>query len=110
VYILGAATGGLLIGSGVVGFLAMSKKSQFNDKNDGLHHDEAQSLRDSGITLNLVGDVLLGAGVVAGVVTTILFVGRPEVPSSGPPAATGKLRLVPLVTANTAGVFADGRF
>ena len=55
-------------------------------------------------------DVLLGAGVVAGVVTTILFVGRPEVPSSGPPAATSRLRLVPAVAPTGAGLFMDGRF
>jgi hypothetical protein len=88
----------------------MSKKSQFNEKNDGTHVEEAQSLKDSGKTLNIVGDVLLGAGVVAGVVTTILFVGRPEVPASGPPAATGKLRLVPAVAPTGAGLFVDGRF
>jgi hypothetical protein len=110
VFILGAATGGLLIGAGVVGVLAMGKRSDFNEKNDGTHTAEAQSLRDSGKTLNLVGDVLLGAGVVAGVVTTILFVGRPEVPASGPPAATGKLHLVPAVAPTGAGVFVDGRF
>jgi hypothetical protein len=110
VIVLGVATGGLLIGSGVVGLMAMSKKSQFNEKNDGNHVEEAQNLKDSGKTLNIVGDVLLGAGVVAGVVTTILFVGRPEVPSSGPPAATGKLRLVPAVAPTGAGVFVDGRF
>jgi hypothetical protein len=110
VIILGAATGGLLIGSGVVGLMAMSKKSQFNEKNDGNHVEEAQSLQDSGKTLNIVGDVLLGAGVVAGVVTTILFVGRPEVPASGPPAATARLRLVPAVAPTGAGVFMGGRF
>jgi hypothetical protein len=110
VIILGVATGGLLIGSGVVGLMAMSKKSAYNEKNDGAHVAEAESLRDSGKTLNLVGDVLLGAGVVAGVVTTILFVGRPEVPASGPPAATGKLHLVPAVAPTGAGVFVDGRF
>jgi hypothetical protein len=110
VYILGAATGGLLIGSGVVGLLAMSKKSQFNEKNDGQHVDEANSLRDSGKTLNIVGDVLLGAGVVAGVATTILFLGRPEVPSSGPPAATAKLDLVPAIGPRGAGMFVNGRF
>lgn len=110
VIVLGVATGGLLIGSGVVGLMAMSKKSQFNEKNDGNHVAEAESLKDSGKTLNIVGDVLLGAGVVAGVVTTILFVGRPEVPSSGPPAATGRLRLVPAVSPTGAGLFMDGRF
>lgn len=110
VIVLGVATGGLLIGSGVVGLLAMSKKSQFNDKNDGAHVAEAESLKDSGKTLNIVGDVLLGAGVVAGVVTTILFVGRPEVPASGPPAATGKLHLVPAIAPTGAGMFVDGRF
>jgi len=110
VYILGATTGALLIGSGVVGVLAMSKKSQFNDANNGTNVSEAQSLHDSGKTLNLVADALLGAGVVAGVVTTILFVGRPEVPASGPPAANGKLELTPTVGPRGAGMFVTGRF
>jgi hypothetical protein len=87
----------------------MSKKSQFNEKNDGQHVDEANSLRDSGKTLNIVGDVLLGAGVVAGVVTTVLFIGRPEVPASGP-SATGKLDLVPAIGPRGAGMFVNGRF
>lgn len=110
VIILGAATGGLLIGSGVVGIIGMSKKSQFNDANDGHHVAEAQSLSDSGKTLNIVGDALLGAGVVAGIVTTILFVGRPEVPSSGPPAAAGKLDLVPTIGPSGGGLVMNGRF
>lgn len=106
-----AATGALLIGSGVVGLMALSKNSQFKDKNDGLHVAEAQSLHDSGQTLNIVGDVLLGGAVAAGVVTAILFVNRPEVASGSEPGRdTGRLRLTPAVGTTGGGLFMTGRF
>lgn len=111
VIITGAATGALLIGSGVVGLMAMSKNSQFKDKNDGKHVAEAQSLRDSGSTLNIVGDVLLAGGVVAGAVTTLLFLNRPEVPAGGDAGATARgFRVVPTVGASGGGLFMTGRF
>jgi hypothetical protein len=107
--IIGAAvTGGLLIGSGVVGVLAMGKKSDFNDLNDGQHIDEAKSARDSGKTLNIVGDVLLGGAVVGAAVTTYLFINRPEVASG--PRDTASIHVVPTVSASGGGLFMTGRF
>jgi hypothetical protein len=111
VYVGAAATGGLLVGSVVVGVLGISKKSDFNKANDGHHVAEAQSLHDSGNTLNIVGDVLLAGGVVAGVVTTILFLNRPEVPVGGAPEHdTGKLRVEPLVGTSSAALLVSGGF
>jgi hypothetical protein len=105
-----AATGAFLIGGGVVGVMAMGKNSEFKDENDGTDPAGAEDLRKSGQTLNLVADVLLGTGVVAGVVTTVLFLNRPEVPSSGPPAAQTGVRVVPAVGARSGGFVMTGRF
>lgn len=106
-----AATGALLVGSGVVGVLAMGKGSQYKDKNDGDHVAEAQDLRDSGKSLNLIADVLLGGAVVGGVVTTILYLNRPEVPASGDARQdTGKLRFSPAVGANGGYMVVSGKF
>jgi hypothetical protein len=106
-----AATGALLIGSGVVGVLAMGKNSKFKTANDGSDPAAAKSLRDSGMTLNLVGDVLLGAGVVAGAITTYLFLTRPEVPVTHDSSATARrVDIVPTVGANAGGFVMSGRF
>ena len=107
VIIGGVATGALAIGAGVVGFMAMGKKSDFDAKNDGLHTDDAKSLSDSGKTLNLVTDILIGGAVVAGVVTTVLYLGRPEVPAGG---AQAGLQLAPSFGRKSAGLWALGRF
>ncbi|HEX7669392.1 MAG TPA: hypothetical protein VF395_07415 [Polyangiaceae bacterium] len=106
-----AATGALLIGSGVVGVLAIGKKSDYDKKNDGNHTAEAQSLRDSGATLNLVGDVLLAGGVVAAGLTTYFFLTRPEVPATGDTGATARrINVVPSVGTNGGGLVMSGRF
>src|SRR5205823_706438 len=60
-YIALAATGALAIGTGVVGAMATGKHSDFKDKNNGSDPAGAKALADSGKTLNLVTDILLGA-------------------------------------------------
>jgi hypothetical protein len=105
-----AATGALLIGGGVVGVMAMGKNSDFKDANDGNDPSGAEDIQKSGKTLNLVADILLGTGVVAGVVTTVLFLNRPEVPASGPPADTARLRLVPAIGPQAGALFMTGKF
>jgi hypothetical protein len=112
IFIGAAATGALLIGSGVVGVMALSKNSDYKKVNDGQHYSEAKDLRNSGQTLNLVGDVLLAGGVVAGVVTTILFINRPTVAADGAPPQkdTGKLDFVPVVGSTGGGMFMTGKF
>jgi hypothetical protein len=108
IIIAAATTGALLIGSGVVGVLAMSKHSEFDDKNDGQHVDEAQKLKDSGETLNIVADVMLGGAIVGAAVTTYLFISRPEVKSGG--ADTASLRVLPAAGPSGGGIFMTGRF
>jgi len=106
-----AATGALLVGSGVVGILAMGKKSDFNKLNDGLHVDEAKSAHDSAGTLNIVGDALLGGAIVAGAITTYLFLTRPEVPVGGDTGKTARrFDVVPAVGSNVGGFVMSGNF
>ncbi|HVU04178.1 MAG TPA: hypothetical protein VHE30_20615 [Polyangiaceae bacterium] len=105
-----AATGALLVGSGVVGVLAMGKKKDFDDKNDGHHVDEADSARKSAATLNIVGDALLGGAIVAGAVTTYLFLTRPEVPVTADQGTARRWDVSPRVSTNGGGLFVSGRF
>lgn len=80
VYVALGATGAAVVGGVIVGVLALGKKSDFDALNDGTRQSEAVDLRDAGQTLNVVTDVLIGAAVVGAVVTTVLYVTRPEVP------------------------------
>ena len=106
-----AATGALLVGSGVVGVLALSKNSQYKDKNDGHNVSEANSLRSSGQTLNIVNDALLGGAVVAAAVTTYLFLNRPEVPAWQDSGATARrIDVVPVIGPSLGAVMMTGRF
>ncbi len=107
VWIGAAATGALVVGGAVVGVMASSKKSDFNNKNDGTDPAGAKSLRDSGTTLNLVADICFGGAVVAGAVTTVLFLNRPEVSAEHDSA---RLHVTPTAGRNGAGVFLSGQF
>ncbi|HEX3777968.1 MAG TPA: hypothetical protein VHV51_26050 [Polyangiaceae bacterium] len=106
-----AVTGALAAGGAVVGVLALGKKSDFNTANssitDAASQQHAQSLHDSGQKLNLVADGLFGGAIVAGIVTTVLFVTRPT--HQEQPAAT-TLRLSPAVASNGGGLFLSGTF
>jgi hypothetical protein len=79
VWIGAGVTGALAVGAVVTGAVALGKKSDFDAINDGSRFDEAQQIRDSGKTLNIVTDVLLGAAVVSAGVTAVLFLTRPDV-------------------------------
>jgi hypothetical protein len=104
-YIGLAATGALAVGTGVVGALSLSKHSDFDSKNDGSDPAAAQDLKDSGKTLNLVTDVLLGATVVAGGVTAVLYFSRPS-----KTVDSGRLRLTPVAGPRLAGLSVAGAF
>jgi len=121
VYIGLVATGLFAAGAGVTGVLAMQKKGDYDDANDGTDPANAQDLQDSGKRLNLIADVLLGGAVVAGAVTAILFLNRPEVPAekeagqskgrSGRRAATGvRMELVPALGQKSGGLVFSGAF
>jgi hypothetical protein len=111
VIISGIATGAFLIGTGVVGGLALSKGSDYKKLNDGNHVAEAKSAHDSAQTLNIVGDALLGATVVGAAVTTILFLNRPSVAVTADSGTSARHFVVaPAVGTTGGGVVISGMF
>jgi hypothetical protein len=93
VYVGLAATGALAIGGVVTGLMASGKRSDFNTKNDGLHVEDANDLRDQGKTLNLVTDLLFGGAIVSATITSIVYFSRPSASSASiavPAVALGK--------------------
>jgi hypothetical protein len=115
VWIGAAATGALAVGSAVVGVLALGKHSDYQSANDGHDPTNAQSLKDSGQTLNIVGDVLLGGAVVAGGVTAVLYFTRPSVEVDAPAGTSPEakrtkppVRLTPQVGAHGGGLAVSG--
>lgn len=106
VYVGLAATGVFAVGAGVVGVMALGKKSDFDDVNDGGDPGNAKDLSDSTKTLNLVTDVLIGAAVVSAGVTTYLYLSRPKVDRP----ASGWLRVQPQVGLNSSSLQLTGAF
>lgn len=106
VYIGLAATGACAIGFAVTGILAKGKRDDFDEKNDGRDPSAAQDLHDSGKSLNLVADVFLGATIVAGGVSAILFATRPSVTTD----RSRNFRMRPVVGNRTGGVVVTGAF
>lgn len=106
VYIGLATTGVFAVGAGVVGALALGKKSEFDDANKGANVSKANRLHDNVKTFNLVTDVLIGAAVVSAGVTTYLYVSRPNVDAP----ASAWLRLQPQVGLYTRTLQLEGAF
>lgn len=106
VYIGLATTGVFAVGAGVVGALALGKKSEFDDANKGTNVSKANRLHDNVKTFNLVTDVLIGAAVVSAGVTTYLYVSRPNVDAP----ASAWLRLQPQVGLHTRTLQLEGAF
>lgn len=107
VYIGLAATGVFAVGGAVTGVMALGKKSDFDDLNDGSDPKAAQDAYDSTKTLNLVTDVLIAGAVVSAAVTTYLYLGRPEAPATQDQA---KFRVQPLVGRDAALLSMSGSF
>ena len=105
VYVGLVATGALAIGGGVVGGLSLAKHSDFEAKNDGRDPAAAQELQDSGKTLNLVTDVLLGSAIVAGGITAVLYFSRPT-----STVDHARVRLTPVAGPRVAGLSLSGSF
>jgi hypothetical protein len=106
VYVGLAATGIFAAGFGVSAVLAKGKQGDFDERNDGTDPGAAEELKDSGERLNLFADVFLGAAVVAGGVTAILYATRPTVDSS----QGRNLRVQPLVGTRAGGISLTGAF
>lgn len=105
VYVALVATGALAVGGGVVGGLSLAKHADFEAKNDGGDPAAAQDLRDSGKTLNVVTDVLLGSAIVAGGVTAVLYLSRPATTVDH-----ARVRVVPVAGPRVAGLSLSGSF
>lgn len=103
VYVGLAASGAFLVAGAITGVMALGKNNQYQSMNDGLHPSEAQDLRDQGVKLNVVTDVLLGAGIVAGAVTGVMFFSRPTVTTGGNFRTTARASWSPDVSVSSHG-------
>lgn len=101
-------TSALGVGAGVVGGLALQRKSTYEDYRSGGSRVEAESIRSQGETLNIATDVLLGATVASAAIAVVLLItgddGKPA-----PPAAAA-VRLSPALASEAAGLTATARF
>ncbi|MBX3128864.1 MAG: hypothetical protein KF718_19260 [Polyangiaceae bacterium] len=102
-----AATGAFAVGATVTGLMASGKRSDFDAKNNGTDPAGAERLRDDGKRLNLITDVLLGGAVVAGAVTAVLYLNRPEVPAE---RETAGLRFRPAIVPGGGSMWVTGAF
>ncbi|GAC1530883.1 MAG: hypothetical protein NVS3B10_26720 [Polyangiales bacterium] len=109
VYVGLAATGVLLVGGGVVGFMAKGKKSDFDAKN-GVDSAEAQTLKSDGEKFNHIADAMFAGAVVVGTVSAILYFTRPTVGQPSGTSDVATLRVVPAVTPSGGGLVLSGAF
>jgi hypothetical protein len=79
VFIVGGASIAAAGAGTVTGILALGKNSDYKAANDGQHVSQANSLKSSGQTLNVLTDVLFGTAIVGAGVTTYLYLARPSV-------------------------------
>jgi hypothetical protein len=96
-------TGAFVAGSVVTGLLALGKTTTYEQANAN-GDPKAEDLRSSVKTMNLVTDVLIGGAVASGIVTSILYLTRPTVPSKT------ALRLEPLVGSQVVALRFSGEF
>jgi hypothetical protein len=101
------ATGALGIATGVVGGLAASNHSSYEEALVAGDDTEAADLRDKGKTLNVVGDVLLGTTIAAAAVTGVFLI-LVLTDDDGGDAVSATI--VPLVGPTTAGLAVGGSF
>lgn len=97
VYITGLSTVALGAATLVTGAVALDTNSRFEKANDGSNPREAEDLRSSGKTLNVVSDVLLVGTIIGAAATVYLYVTRPSVARVGGETRAPKpsLSLVP---------------
>jgi hypothetical protein len=86
VYAGAIATGVLAIGATVTGVMALSKKSSFNDLNDGSHVGEAGQARKSAQQLGFLTDGLLASAALAAGGTIYLYATRAQSTAQQTPA------------------------
>lgn len=105
VWIGAGVTGVFVVGTAVTGILATGKRSKYDEANDGTDPDNAESLKKSGETLNLVTDIMLGGAIVAAGVTAVLYATRPEVTRE-----TASFQITPTALLGGGGVWMHGSF
>lgn len=105
VWIGAGVTGALVIGATVTGVMASGKQSEFEKINDGSDVSAAEDLKNSGETLNLVTDIMLGGAVVGAVVTTVLYATRPHVRKT-----ESQVSWSPAAFAGGGGLWVNGKF
>lgn len=110
------ATGAFAVGAGVTGGLALSKQSEFEDLRD-TDRAAAEQVRDDGITLNVVTDVLLGSAVAAAAVTVVLLFTQDDAEdeSTAPNESAAcerdsRVKLAPVAGLDGAALFVVGTF
>lgn len=106
VYVGAIGTVALLAGGAATGVIALNKRSDFKRLNDGANPSAADDVHGQVQTMNLVTDVLLGSAIVAGGLTTYLFLSRPTV--SVRPSSSA--RIAPVVHPNLQGLVLQGNF
>jgi len=108
------ATGALTVATVVTGVLALGKHSQFVTDNNGQDPTEAQSVKSSGQTLNVINDACFGGAIAAAVVTTILYFSRPAVEVAATPSvrrnAKTRVQLTPTLGWAAGGLSLQGNF
>ncbi len=103
VWIGAGITGAFTAGAVGVGMMALSKNSEYKDAN-AIGDPDTDLLYDDVKTMNLITDVLIGGAVVSGVVTSILYFTRAEIPLKT------AFRFDPVVGPNIAALQLSGNF
>jgi tetratricopeptide (TPR) repeat protein len=101
VWIFGGITGVALVGGTVLGFMALSDQSEFDDH-------PSQEIKDRGERMALFADVAFGLALAAGVTTIVLALSGGEEEREDPAAA--RLRLGPLALSGGAGLSLSGAY
>jgi hypothetical protein len=102
VYIAGGVTLGLAAAAGVTGGLYLHEKSAYDSKRN-TERNAAQDHYDSARVLGTANAALWVGTVGGALLTTYLYVTRPERPAAS-------ARVLPFVSAEAAGLCASGEF
>jgi hypothetical protein len=92
-------------GATITGISALSSHDDYVRLNDGKHQAEANDARDTGRRLNVISDVFLGAAVVAGSLTAVLYFTRPSIE-----ARPRAWRMAPMYARDGGGLMLEGAF
>jgi len=100
VWIFGGITGVALVGGTVLGFLALSDQSEFDD-------NPTREVKDRGERMALFADIGFGLALAAGVTTIILALSGGDDEAEAP-AAEARLRLGPMLSGDGGGLALSG--